>query len=362
MKQYKDYEADDFLADDNFIRWVQAGSSPADPVWEGFQAAYPEKKADLEKARAFILQMLAGGSLSDDEKSREIKRILTSTASQEAAPAPRIGRRFPGWQVAAAVVLLICASLVVWQVRPKTPGYGYDHLVEASSLQLTETANTNAGPQLVLLPDGSRVTLARNSRISFAADLDKQANREVFLTGEAFFEVTGNPEHPFMVYADGLVTRVVGTSFSVQTGDKKVSVIVETGKVAVYPMQQADAPPLTDKKSMLTPNQQATFLTDSREITRSLSAAPKELPSEDREAGRFRFDNASIADVFARLEKAYGVDIVYDKIVMKDCQLTVPMADEPFFTKLDIICRAIGAGYKVEGTEVVITSTGCEEL
>ena len=362
MKQYKDYEIDDFLADDNFIRWVQAGSSPADPVWKNLQAAYPEKKADLEKARMFILQMLAGGSLSDEEKSRGIKRILASTVSQAETPVTPVGRRFFGWQVAAAVALLIVGSLVVWQLQPDKPGYTYDHLVKASSLQLTETANTKNEPQLVLLPDGSQVTLARNSRISFAADLDKQANREVFLTGEAFFKVTSNPEHPFMVYADGLVTRVVGTSFSVQTGNKKVSVIVETGKVAVYPMQEADAPLLADKKSMLTPNQQATFLTDSRQITLSLSAAPKELPSEDREAGRFQFDNAPIADVFARLEKAYGVAIVYDKTVMKNCQLTVPMGDEPFFTKLDIICRAIGAGYKVEGTEVLITSTGCEEL
>jgi transmembrane sensor len=64
--------------------------------------------------------------------------------------------------------------------------------------------------------------------------------------------------------------------------------------------------------------------------------------------------------VFARLEKAYGLSIVYDKAVLKNCQLTVPMTDEPFFTKLDIICQTIGASYKVEGTQVVITGAGCD--
>ena len=111
MKQYKDYEIDDFLADDNFIRWVQAGSSPADPVWKNLQAAYPEKKADLEKARMFILQMLAGGSLSDEEKSRGIKRILASTVSQAETPVTPVGRRFFGCR---SLPLLLFLLLEAW--------------------------------------------------------------------------------------------------------------------------------------------------------------------------------------------------------------------------------------------------------
>ncbi|ODS80919.1 MAG: hypothetical protein ABS46_12990 [Cytophagaceae bacterium SCN 52-12] len=359
MKQYKDYEVDDFLSDDNFIRWVRAGSPSAGSVWQDFQATYPEKKADLEKARAFILQTLASGSLSDAEQSEEIDRILATAALRRGMSPSGTSLRFSWWQAAAAVVVLTGIALTVWRGRSTPPAYAYDQLVKTSSLPLKEVANVQSGPQLVLLPDGSRVTLSADSRISFARDLDKQANREVFLTGDAFFEVTRNPQQPFLVYADGLATRVVGTSFSVQTGNKKVSVVVRTGRVMVYPMQTADTPPLSDEKSILTPNQQATFMTDNLQITRSLAEAPQEL--EAHEAGRFQFDNTSIDDVFSRLENAYGVPIVYDKAIMKNCRLTVPMGDEPFFTKLDIICRAIGAGYKVDNTQVVITSTGCDE-
>ncbi len=361
MKQYKDYEVDDFLSDDNFIQWVRDGSSSSRFVWRDLQATYPEKKADLEKARAFILQTLASGSLTDAEQSQEIDRILTTAARRRDMSPSRTGMRFSWWQAAAAVVVLMGIALTVWRGRSAPPVYAYDQLVKTSTLPLKEVANMQSEPQQVLLPDGSRVTLSGHSRISFARDLDKQANREVFLTGDAFFEVTSNPQHPFLVYADGLVTRVVGTSFSVQTGDKKVSVVVRTGKVIVYPMQSAGTPPLSDEKSMLTPNQQATFMTDNLQITRSLAEAPKELLSQGLEEGRFQFDNASIADVFARLENAYGVPIVYDKAIMKNCRLTVPMGDEPFFAKLDIICRAIGAGYTVDNTRVVITSIGCDE-
>ncbi|MBD2700507.1 FecR domain-containing protein [Spirosoma sp. BT702] len=359
MKQYKDYEVNDFLIDDDFVQWVRAGAAPNVAVWRDLLTTYPDKKADLEEARTFILQTLAGGTLSDAELTQEINRILASTAPD--VPIRQLGNRFQWWQAAAAVVVLLGIGWGIWQTQSTLSAYAYDQLVKTSTLPLTEVANTQNKSQLVLLPDGSQITLASHSRVSYARDLDKRANREVFLTGEAFFNVTKNPQHPFLVYAGGLVTRVVGTSFNVQTGDKQVSVVVRTGRVAVYPMKETDKSEKIDETSLLTPNQQATFLIDNQQITRTLANEPKVLSASEQEMVSFQFDNTPIAHVFTRLEMAYGVSIVYDKSVMKNCRLTVPMGEEPFFTKLDIICRTIGASYKVDGTQVVISSAGCDE-
>jgi transmembrane sensor len=62
------------------------------------------------------------------------------------------------------------------------------------------------------LEDGTTVHLEKGSRLSFPVHFDPK-KREVVLSGEAFFEVTENPSKPFYVYANELITRVLGTSF-----------------------------------------------------------------------------------------------------------------------------------------------------
>jgi transmembrane sensor len=361
MKQYKDYEVEDFLADDDFVQWIRSGSPGNGLIWQELLAAYPEKKADLDEARTFILRIQADSSLSDAELTHEVNRILASTSPAIEVPVRRLNSRSGWWQAAAAVLLLVGIGWSIWQYWPATPSYAYERVVKSSDLPLTEVASAQGESRVVTLPDGSRITLTGQSKLSYVRDMDKRSVREVFLTGEAFFEVTKNPKRPFLVYADGLVTRVVGTSFTIRTGGKQVSVVVRTGRVAVYPMQETDQPVKLAEKLMLTPNQKATYRTEANELTRTITDQPLLVPTEsDQEAVTFQFDNTPITDVFARLEKAYGLSIVYDKAVLKNCQLTVPMTDEPFFTKLDIICQTIGASYKVEGTQVVITGAGCD--
>lgn len=359
MNQYKDYKISDFLLDDDFIRWVRAGSPSDLSIWQDILVIYPEKKADFEEARLFILEMQNNVALSDDEVVQEINRILADTIPSLHIPVRQIERRFRWWQVAATVLILVGIGWGIWQTQTQSSHFTYERLVKVSPLPLTEVVNTQKKSQSIRLPDGSKVTLAINSRISYALDINKRSKREVFLTGEAFFDVNKNPQHPFLVYADGLVTRVIGTSFTVKTGNKQVSVVVRTGRVAVYSMKEADSEKIPDEKSMLTPNQEAKFLTEKQQIIRSLVKEPAMLTTK-QETFNFQFDNMPIEEVFAQLEKAYGLAIIYDKVLMKNCLLTVNMGDEPFFTKLNIICQTIGADYKVNGTQIIISGSGCD--
>ncbi|QHV94306.1 FecR family protein [Spirosoma endbachense] len=359
MKQYKDYEVEDFLLDDEFAQWVRDGSAITGTRWDELLTTYPEKKADLEEARAYLVQVQTGSSLSDTELTQEIQRILASTTPVVEVPVRYLNSRATWWQVAAAVVLLAGVSWGIWQGLKPTPTYAYEQVIESSNLPLTEVNNSQNKAQPVTLPDGSRITLAGHSRLSYARDMTKRSEREVFLTGEAFFEVTKNPRQPFLVYADGLTTRVVGTSFTIRTGSKQVSVLVRTGRVAVYPMHESGSAQHSESHLMLTPNQQATYLTEANQLTPTIVADPHALQSESQPVS-FNFDNTPISEVFARLEKAYGLTIQYDKVTMQNCQLTVPLRDEPFFTKLNIICQTIGASYKVDGTQITISSEGCK--
>ena len=361
MKQYKDYSVDDLLLDDDFLNWVRAGCPSKGNVWSDFLLAYPEKKEDLNKAKAFIQHHQKGTSLptlSDEELTNHIGKVLARTQPDE-VPVRRLNSYVTLWRVAATIMLLIGLGwgISTWQ-STKTP-FAYEQIVKTSTTPLTEIVNTNQTAQSVTLPDGSRITLSKNARISYSTQLDKESSRDVYLTGEAFFEVTKDPHHPFFVYADGLVTRVVGTSFTIKSSDKQVSVVVRSGRVAVYPMKEEATALKADEKLMLVPNQQATFLSEENQLTRALASQPVTL-STDSQTSTLQFVNAPIADVFTQLEHTYGIPIHYDATTMKNCFLTSTLANEPFYSKLAIICQAIGASYKVQDTQIVITSAGCE--
>ena len=99
----------------------------------------------------------------------------------------------------------------------------------------TNEVQTDFGfTKTIVLKDNSHVTLNSKSKISYPNLF--QYNRNIRLEGEAFFEVAKNPDQPFFVYANGLVTKVLGTSFIISAfeTEKDVKVVVKTGKVSVF--------------------------------------------------------------------------------------------------------------------------------
>ncbi|MEZ0608871.1 FecR family protein [Fibrella sp. WM1] len=360
MDKYKDYIAEDFLLDDDFLDWAKAGYPQSGTVWNDFLLAHPEKKDDVNQAKAFIEYQRTGANLpdlSDADLKQHIGKILART-NVDQTPVRRLINVSTWWRVAAAITLLIGLGWRIFYWKP-TPAFAYEKLVKASAAPLTEIVNTNQPAKSVTLPDGSHITLTRNARISYSTQMAKEPSRSVYLSGEAFFEVTKDPNHPFFVYADGLVTRVVGTSFTIKTTEKQVSVVVRSGQVAVYAMKEEGAVEQAEEKLMLTPNQQATFVADENQLTRTIASQPVSLSMADQVTTQ-RFDNTHIADVFAQLEQTYGIPIQYDAVKMKNCFLTSTLTNESFYSKLAIICQTIGASYRVQGTQVVIESTGCE--
>ena len=226
-----------------------------------------------------------------------------------------------------------------------------------------EKRNKTSHPLTIWLNDSSRVVLQPRSQISYPEQpaFDK---REVYLVGEGFFEVVKNTKKPFLVYANGLVTQVVGTSFRINAfaEHKQVIVAVRTGKVAVFTINafrkaQARREQIAGML-LLTPNQQALFDKASERITKSLVNEPA-LVRQPANRNYFVFDNTPVADVFRTLEESYGVEIKFDSKLLDSCNVTAPLGDEPLFRKLDIICQTIGATYEVNGTQIIITGKGC---
>ena len=240
----------------------------------------------------------------------------------------------------------------------------YDDLVESSVVPLTEYSNTHPKPETLVLSDGSTIVLQPGSKVSYQKAFTGD-RREVYLSAEGLFVLTKNPAKPFFVYANTVVTKVLGTSFTVKAnpGDEKVQVEVLTGRVSVFknpvqPSSDQTQPSPIENEIILKPNQKLTFLAKENQFARSLVEIPQ-LLSLAAEKPTSTFKGTPIRDVFEELEKAYGIELIFDEEIMQNCYLTGSFTDETLFEKLDLITRTLNASYEQIDGQILIKSRGC---
>lgn len=212
-------------------------------------------------------------------------------------------------------------------------------------------------PQVLSLDDGSTITLGKNSFIRYPVTFD-QSRREVYLEGEAFFNVARDEDRPFMVYSGGLVTRVLGTSFNIRSTTGKTEVEVVSGSVSVYENNgnsSADA-----KAVILTPNQKAVFEKNVRKLEPELVNIPIIIHTPENHA-EFIFEGEALTNVLKKLSDAYGVVISLDSPVMLSCIFTGDLNGLPLHVQLDLICRSINGSYEQKGNTYTVTGDGCLE-
>jgi transmembrane sensor len=376
MQDYRNFEPEELAIDPSFQRWKLFNDPTESDFWKDWLVQNPDKEELIDKAHHLLsalndvyAQLPNDQTLvSDREVRNEIQRLNYSIESRD--------NRSSNWYrfsplrygMAASVAVLLGFFWYYFQqpAHSKKDGVTYSELITQSSKPLLEVTNTNNLPRLINLPDGSTIVLKPKGRVSYPEDF-QGVTREVYLAGEAFFEVHKDPSKPFYVYANGLVTKVLGTSFSVQTFEenKQVKVVVKTGKVSVFAGNRTT---VTQQKEdyklggiVLTPNQQIVFSPVDTRIIKSLVAEPA-LLEKPAQKQPFSFKGTPIAEVFATLEKAYGIRIVFDEEIMKACYLTASLDDEPLFEKLDLICNTINARYEQLDAHIIINSKGCDSL
>lgn|SRR5690606_15676902 len=103
--------------------------------------------------------------------------------------------------------------------------------LDASPEMVTISARDNQSKTIVL-QDGSKITLNQNSVLEFSEQFS-DTMRSVKLQGEAYFKVVHDSKRPFKVYAQGIVTKVLGTEFNIEAQDQKSSVALISGSVQV---------------------------------------------------------------------------------------------------------------------------------
>jgi type II secretory pathway component GspD/PulD (secretin) len=105
-------------------------------------------------------------------------------------------------------------------------------------------------------------------------------------------------------------------------------------------------------------NQQIIF--DKKQVNFSKSLIDEPQILQQTQPFKFVFNDESAAEVFKTIQKAYGVTIVFDEELMKDCPITASLNDEPLYGKIQLVCQAIEAEYEVLDGQIIINGRGCK--
>lgn len=302
--------------------------------------------------------------LSEEEKEQVSERILSSVnlAFPFQVEEKKINpNRFLVLKIAASFLVIF---LVGYLLVPRTPIFPSKELVLApNSSDLIERKNTTQEIVAIRLPDSSTVELKPNAEISYLKKWDDQ-KREVHLVGEAFFEVTKDSSRPFYVYGGEIVTKVLGTSFSVKAAmdSESIEVSVHTGKVSVYEdaRQNNSLQRGSDASGViLTPNEKVEFFVSDKHWVTSLVEEPRPLPASNK-AVELVFSSTPMSEIIKSIERTYSIGVILENEASYSCTFTGDVSMMELYDMLDVICKSTGTNYEVKGTKILITGRGCE--
>jgi len=364
LKNYTEYEIVDFLLNDSFLEWATGKSLQHNQLWSAWPYTYPEKAEVYYHALeiATNLKIQPHSELTDLEISQLVARISSRTIDTEIPVIiPGVKWYQQKWLRLAASILLV-SGIGLWvyiQINVSKP----EQLTVALS---QKTLNKTANPEVIRLPDNSTVILKAGSKLSYSTRFNEKV-REVYLDGEAFFEVSKDSKRPFIVRTNELITKVLGTSFSVKAynKDKEFSVRVNTGKVSVFTKADATTYSIASQSLknvghgvLIMPNQEVTFYRNEIKLIKKQLEKPTELSAEVTQFS-LNFKDAPFSEVVKALNKAYNINITYDESKMANCPLTASLSNQHLYEKLDLICQALEATYEIVDGEIVINGKGC---
>lgn len=211
----------------------------------------------------------------------------------------------------------------------------------------TRTVSTeHGGFKTVILPDGSTIVLNANSSISYPKEFTDSL-RKVTLIGEAFFDIKRNINKPFIVEAENLKIKVLGTSFNVKSypKDEKIETTLVTGKVEVH-KQNIEQNPI-----VLEPSERAVFDKKKSNIKVDKVDSNRIVAWQD---GKLIFDNTPLKQVVLDLNRKYDVEFVIQSDSLLQYKYTGEFDNLELEEVLELLKISSPINYKYEENKIML--------
>ena len=301
IQDYSGYTVSDFLEDDFFVRWAIYPDLETSAFWNSFLSKYPNKKDAFNQAHRIINLYRKQDYFGNEPQQNAMWEKIGTTIESQSRPAYRIQPVY--YRIAATIAFIISFSAGVWLLLPSATG-------------TTTIATAYGEVKTIVLPDNSTVTLNGNSSIKYKALWQNESSREVWLEGEAYFDVkhlNRNTTHiseadRFIVHSDNLFLEVLGTTFNVEHRRDETDVTLITGKIS---LQLSDTQTKKQESTIMAPGDHIEYVKANLILKKKL-AKPSLVTAWMK--GGFVFIDPYLKDIVESLQDDHGYRVeVKDK-------------------------------------------------
>ena len=239
------------------------------------------------------------------------------------------------WLAAASVLILVFIAGIVW----RDGIFKQKH--HASLIKITAPAGSKTR---VVLPDSTHIWLNSGSELEYPGDFDTQ-NRHVIMKGECFFDVSKDPQHPFLIDGTRFRVKVFGTRVNINEAayNNEADVALISGNAEVYDLNNALLSKLNPGLQFI----QKGELNHTRKIENA-----EAVTSWINDI--LVINNLPFVEVKYYIEKWYGVKIDLEKSLYYNYNYTFKVKTESLREVLDLISFITPIDYKIEGNQVTI--------
>lgn len=211
--------------------------------------------------------------------------------------------------------------------------YLYLKPVQAEPFEIIADLGTKAG---LALPDGSKVSINSGTRMTYYSDYNKK-DRILKLNGEAYLEVSSDPEKPFIVDCGDIKIKVLGTSFGIKAyqDEDYISVVLNSGKIQlITPREEIE----------MKPKERIVYSKETQTITFE-TVNPEDFTGWRQ--NRLRFENESLETMMKAISRMHNIDIVFESPELKNQRFTGTIDNTDIESVLSAIRLTSSVGYRV---------------
>jgi ferric-dicitrate binding protein FerR (iron transport regulator) len=294
--------------DDAFKDWVKKPTQESDAFWQAWIEQNPERRHDIEQARQLILSIYFKNnepSAKDFYTGWQIINSEIESFEQQKKKRKTIAfDSLKTWQkLAASLVGIILLSTAL--------------MFFSRIFSTTQYATQYGQRRTITLPDSSLITINANSKLSFASHWKSNKSREVWLEGEAFFNVRKKPgqgNSKFIVHTEQVDVEVVGTTFNVNNRRGNIQVVLSTGKVVLKNNALTKAEPV-----LMQPGELAEFSAGKPTILKK-KVDPSLYTSWQHK--KLIFKNTPLSEIALLLNDTYGIRVNFKNNTLRRENLT----------------------------------------
>lgn len=317
-------------------RYLSGEALPAEAIeLEQWLSASPNNREQFERVCRLW------GELSQDEqyalpdKEAFFQQIKNSVRSQQPAKVHPL-KKTKFWLSIAAGFLFIISAAFLFTIFLKNQTSPVAVISRQTQQQILRDT----------LSDGTLAIVNSHSTLVYPAQFNK-SERNVQLNGEAWFNVTANAARPFVITAGPIRVKVIGTSFNVRNNSENIVVTVKTGVVRM--ISNTDSITLQAGKKGIYNIKTGKFLIEN-------TFRPNEIGYATR---IFNFENASLQEIAAQLEKAYNITILFNNHKLKNCTMSSSFDNKTVEYIFEVLAMTLNIQYKIENKTVYISGNSC---